>query len=63
MAAKDAPNREHQSSHQTMSEQCLDRVLTARRAELTGTQQVRANDDLVRADQADEEPNRRTIEP
>ena len=63
MAAHDAPSGEHRTSHQTVSEQSLDRILTARRAELTGTKQVRANDDLVGTDEADEDPNRRTIEP
>ena len=63
MAAKDAPSGEHRTSHQTVSEQCLDRILTARRVELTGTKQMRANDDLVGTDEADENPNRRTIKP
>lgn len=63
MAAHDAPSGEHQTSHQPVSKQRLDHVLTARRAKLTGTQQVRANDDLIGADEADENPNRRTIEP
>jgi len=62
MTANDASSGEHRTSHQPVSEQRLDRVLTARRAELAGTQQVRANDDLVGTDEADENPNRRTIE-
>ena len=63
MAAHDAPSGEHRTSRQPVSEQRLDRVLTARRAELAGTEQVRANDDLVGTDEADEDPNRRMIEP
>ena len=62
MTANDAPGGEHRTSHQPVSEQCLDRVMTARRAVLTETQKVWANDDLVGTDEADEDPDRRTIE-
>jgi len=63
MAAGQASHGEDRAPHQPVAEQRLDRVLTARRAELARSREVRAKDDLVAADESHDEPNCEPVKP